>query len=235
VSDIVDEIIKFFERQKKLYGKIRPLETTVEYKVPSLPLAESPPGTTSTTNDQPKPLLSFYREIRDCQRCALGSTRTHFVFGVGHPNAELMFIGEAPGRDEDIQGIPFVGRAGQLLTLMIQAIGLRREDVYIANVLKCRPPNNRDPLPAEVEKCEPYLLKQIELIAPKLIVALGRFACASLLKTSEALGSLREKIHNYNNVPLIVTYHPAALLRNPLLKKQTWEDLKKIYLFLKEG
>ena len=235
MAELIDEIINFFEVQKKLYGKIRPLEMAVEYRTPSLSATEASNEVSTSGKDQLSPLLAFHREIRDCQLCPLGKTRTHFVFGVGNPRAGLMFIGEAPGRDEDIQGIPFVGRAGQLLTLMIQAIGMKREDVYIANVLKCRPPNNRDPQPAEIEKCEPYLLKQIELIAPKLIVALGRFACASLLKTTAALGSLREKIHSYNNVPLIVTYHPAALLRNPSLKKQTWEDLKKIYLYLNEN
>jgi DNA polymerase len=144
-----------------------------------------------------------------------------------------MLIGEAPGRDEDLQGIPFVGRAGQLLTLMLSAIDLKREDVFIANVLKCRPPNNRDPLPEEIDKCEPYLLKQIDLIAPRLIVAMGRFAAASLLRSRAALGTLRGELHTYNEVPLIVTYHPAALLRNPQLKKETWEDLKKISAYLK--
>jgi uracil-DNA glycosylase family 4 len=234
MADLIDEIINFFEVQKRLYGKIRPLEMAVEYRTPSLSATEVSNEVSPSGQDQILPLLAFHREIKECLLCPLGKTRTHFVFGVGNPGARLMFIGEAPGRDEDIQGIPFVGRAGQLLTLMIQAIGMKREDVYIANVLKCRPPNNRDPLPAEIDKCEPYLLKQIELIAPKLIVALGRFASASLLKTNAALGSLREKIHSYNNVPLIVTYHPAALLRNPSLKKQTWEDLKKIYLYLNE-
>jgi DNA polymerase len=239
MTDLIEDIINFFEAQKRLYGKIRPLESMVDYRIPGLPTAQDGAATGNevmpVVRDQTRPLLTFHREIKDCQRCALGMTRTHFVFGVGNPNADLMFVGEAPGRDEDLQGIPFVGRAGQLLTLMIQAIGLKREDVYIANVLKCRPPNNRDPLPAEIEKCEPYLLKQIELIAPKLIVALGRFACASLLKTTEALGSLREKIHSYNEVPLVVTYHPAALLRNPSLKKQTWDDLKRIYVYLNEN
>jgi uracil-DNA glycosylase family 4 len=143
-----------------------------------------------------------------------------------------MFVGEAPGRDEDLQGKPFVGRAGQLLNLMLHAIGLKREDVFIANVLKCRPPSNRDPLPAEVQKCEPYLLKQIDMISPKLIVALGRIASASLLNTKASLGDLRNQIHTYNQVPLVVTYHPAALLRNPQLKRQAWEDLKKILTYL---
>jgi uracil-DNA glycosylase family 4 len=178
-------------------------------------------------------LESFYHDINSCRKCALGSLRTNFVFGTGNPKAQLMFVGEAPGQDEDLQGKPFVGRAGQLLTLMIRAINLSREQVYIANVLKCRPPNNRDPLPEEVEKCEPYLLKQIDLISPQLIVALGRYAAATLLRTKAALGELRKTLHTYNNVPLVVTYHPAALLRNPLLKKEAWEDLKKIAAYLK--
>jgi DNA polymerase len=178
-------------------------------------------------------LTQFYHEIKGCKSCPLGITRTNFVFGVGNPQAELMCVGEAPGYDEDIQGKPFVGRAGQLLNLMLFSIGMKREDVFIANVLKCRPPNNRDPLPAEVEKCEPYLIKQIEFISPRLIVAMGRFAAASLLRTQTALGRLREEIYSYNNVPLIVTYHPAALLRNPQLKRSAWEDLKKIQEQLK--
>lgn len=233
--DILDDLIKFFETQKKLYGNYRPLSTIPDYTMPIVPVATKKSIDEPKADSQPSHLKEFQNEIKDCLICPLGATRTHFVFGVGNHRAELMFIGEAPGRDEDLQGIPFVGRAGQLLTLMIHALGMKREEVYIANVLKCRPPNNRDPLPAEIEKCEPYLLKQIELIAPKLIVALGRFASASLLKTSDALGSLRQKIHVYNTVPLIVTYHPAALLRNPQLKKQTWEDLKKIFYFLHEN
>ena len=235
MSDILDDLINFFETQKKLYGKSRPLSAAVDYTTLVLPAPEKKSAVISRTGGQPSQLMNFNQKIKDCLICPLGATRTHFVFGAGNPRADLMFIGEAPGRDEDQQGIPFVGRAGQLLTLMIHALGMKREEVYIANVLKCRPPNNRDPLPSEIEKCEPYLLQQIELIAPKLIVALGRFASASLLKTSDALGSLRQKMHTYNNVPLIVTYHPAALLRNPQLKKQTWEDLKKIFYFLHEN
>ncbi len=167
-----------------------------------------------------------------CTPLDLKALAVGFVFGEGSAQADLMLIGEAPGRDEDLKGIPFVGRAGQLLTLMLQSINLKRDEVFIANVLKCRPPNNRDPQPDEIEKCEPYLLKQIEMISPKLIVTLGRFASASLLRTKSALGTLREEIHNYNQVPLLVTYHPAALLRNPQLKKRAWEDLKKISDFL---
>ena len=236
-SDILDEIKNFFAVQRELYGD----NIFVNHDInpnPTLREVKESQEVKSAEKKQPKkkrgPLHDFYFEIRDCTKCALGATRTHFVFGAGNPEADLMFIGEAPGRDEDLQGIPFVGRAGQLLTLMLQAIDLEREDVFIANVLKCRPPNNRDPLPEEIDKCEPYLLKQIELIAPKLIVTLGRFASASLLRTKAALGTLRKEIHNYNQVPLVVTYHPAALLRNPQLKKEAWEDLKKIRVFLSQ-
>lgn len=164
-------------------------------------------------------------EVRGCVKCPLHTTRTQTVFGVGNRNAQWMFIGEAPGADEDAKGEPFVGRAGQLLNAMIAAIGLKREDVYIANVLKCRPPNNRDPQPAEVEQCEPYLVRQIALIQPKLIVALGRHAAHSLLKTDLALARLRGQVLSYQEIPLVVTYHPAYLLRTPSDKRKAWEDL----------
>ncbi|MGB9561232.1 MAG: uracil-DNA glycosylase [bacterium] len=177
-------------------------------------------------------LKSFYLEIKDCKLCPLGYTRTNFVFGVGNPDAKLMLIGEAPGREEDLQGIPFVGRAGQLLDRILAAIKLTRSDVYIANILKCRPPNNRDPLPNEITLCLPYLLKQIEIIKPKLICCLGRISAQVLLNTQEPMNKLRGVVHHYKGVPLIATYHPAALLRNDSLKRPTWEDmklLKKLY------
>lgn len=164
-------------------------------------------------------------DVRACMKCSLHTTRTQTVFGVGNRNAQWMFIGEAPGADEDAKGEPFVGRAGQLLNAMIAALGLKREDVYIANVLKCRPPNNRDPQPAEVEQCEPYLVRQIALIQPKLIVALGRHAAHSLLKTDLALARLRGQVLSYQDIPLVVTYHPAYLLRTPSDKRKAWEDL----------
>jgi len=164
--------------------------------------------------------------VEKCLRCPLGGSRTHFVFGSGNPHAHIMFVGEAPGAEEDQQGLPFVGRAGQLLTRMIESIKLRREDVYITNVLKCRPPGNRDPLPAEIEKCEPILIRQIELIRPRIICALGRIAGQTLLRTTATLGALRGKVHDYHGVKLVVTYHPAALLRNSQWKRPTWEDLK---------
>ena len=175
-----------------------------------------------------KLLHDFYLEIKDCQRCRLGATRTNFVFGVGDPEADILFIGEAPGRDEDLQGEPFVGRAGQLLTKIIESLKLKREDVYIANMLKCRPPNNRDPQTDEVEMCRSYLDRQIEIIQPNVICALGRIAAQALLSTSMSLTALRGKMHHYKGAKVIVTYHPAALLRNPQWKKPTWEDMKML-------
>lgn len=173
-----------------------------------------------------KTLEELREAVIKCLRCSLGDSRTHFVFGSGNPLAHIMFIGEAPGAEEDQQGLPFVGRAGQLLTRMIESIKLRREDVYITNVLKCRPPGNRDPLPAEIEKCEPILIRQIEIIRPRIICALGRISGQTLIRSSATLGALRGKVHDYHGVKLVVTYHPAALFRNPQWKRPTWEDLK---------
>jgi uracil-DNA glycosylase len=164
--------------------------------------------------------------VSGCTKCGLHKTRTQTVFGVGDENADWMLIGEAPGAEEDRLGDPFVGQAGRLLDNMLAAIGLsRRHNVYIANVLKCRPPGNRNPEPEEVEQCTPHLLKQIELIKPRLIVAMGRFAAQTLLSTDAAVGSLRGRVHRYAGVPLIVTYHPAYLLRNLPDKAKAWEDL----------
>ena len=173
-------------------------------------------------------LTEFNRETCTCLKCPLGETRTNHVFGVGNPNASLMLIGEAPGAEEDRQGEPFVGRAGQLLNRILAAIEFRREDVYIANILKCRPPGNRDPRPEEVGACEPHLHRQIELIQPVVICALGRIAAQTLLKTKKPLGKLREKIHRYQGRPLVVTFHPAALLRNPNWKRPAWEDVQRL-------
>jgi len=173
-------------------------------------------------------------EMLVCHKCPLGKTRTNLVFGVGDPMAKLMFVGEAPGRDEDIQGEPFVGRAGQLLTKIIEAIGWKRSDVYIANVLKCRPPENRNPLPEEIVLCMPYLIKQIEIIQPKVLCALGTFAAQTLLNTKAPVGTLRGKFHEYKGIPMMVTYHPAYLLRNPNDKAKVWDDMKKVRDFLNE-
>jgi uracil-DNA glycosylase family 4 len=171
-------------------------------------------------------LGDLYESIRNCQECHLHKYRNNLVFGMGSPRARVMFVGEAPGREEDLQGKPFVGRAGQLLDKILAAIDFKREEVYIGNVLKCRPPENRDPLPEEVEKCEPYLLKQIEIIKPRIICALGRISAQVLLKTKLPLGQLRGRFHNYHGIKLLVTYHPAALLRYPQYKRQTWEDVQ---------
>lgn len=173
-------------------------------------------------------LRALYNEIKDCKLCPLGYTRTNFVFGVGNPDAKLMFIGEAPGRDEDLTGVPFVGRAGQLLDRILKAIDLSREQVYIANILKCRPPNNRDPLPNEIALCLPHLLRQVEIIEPKLICCLGRIAAQVLLQTHDAMNKLRGTVHRFKGIPLVATYHPAAILRNESLKRPTWEDMKLV-------
>jgi DNA polymerase len=172
----------------------------------------------------------------DCRLCKLHTLgRKQVVFGVGNPDADLMFVGEAPGADEDIQGEPFVGRAGQLLTKIIEAIDLKRSDVYIANVIKCRPPGNRNPEPDEVERCEPFLFRQIDMIKPKVIVALGKFAAQSLLKTNDPITRLRGREYRFRSATLIPTFHPAYLLRNPSSKREVWEDMKKVRALLAQG
>lgn len=167
-------------------------------------------------------------ELGDCRRCILADSRKNIVFGEGSPKAELVFVGEAPGADEDAQGRPFVGRAGQLLTRIIEAMKLRRSDVYICNILKCRPPGNRNPAPAEIEACEPFLRKQLEAIGPRVICALGTFAARTLLKTDSPITVLRGRFHDYQGIRLMPTYHPAYLLRNPGAKKMVWEDVQMI-------
>jgi uracil-DNA glycosylase len=178
-------------------------------------------------------LKAIRDEIGDCTRCKLHRMgRRQVVFGVGNPSADLMFVGEAPGADEDVQGIPFVGRAGQLLTKIIEAIGLTRDEVYIANVIKCRPPENRNPEPDEVETCEPFLFQQIDRIGPKVIVALGTFAAKALLKTQDPISRLRGRTFEYRGATLIPTFHPAFLLRSPDRKRDVWEDMKKVRALL---
>ena len=176
---------------------------------------------------------SFKASIENCDKCNLSLTRNKFVFGSGDPNADLLLIGEGPGEEEDIKGEPFVGKAGKLLDKILNAIGYTRDvNVFIANIVKCRPPENRNPLQSEVEKCAPHLINQINLIKPKLIVALGKVAGQTLLKENMLIKEMRKKPHRYNNIPLIVTYHPAALLRNPSLKVDVWEDFKYIRDFM---
>jgi uracil-DNA glycosylase family 4 len=196
------------------------------------------PGSPSDQAPQ-KPLLqalspaamdweNLARCVADCTKCNLHGGRTQTVFGVGNRTATWMIIGEAPGAEEDAQGEPFVGHAGQLLNAMLQAIGLQRQQVYIANILKCRPPNNRDPLPEEAQQCWSYLKRQIELIAPKVILAAGRIAAQNLLMSDEPIGRLRGRIHRHaeSGIPVIATYHPAYLLRKPVEKRKAWEDLR---------
>ncbi len=174
-------------------------------------------------------------ELGDCTRCRLHGGRTTLVYGVGNPDAALMFVGEAPGRDEDLQGIPFVGRAGQLLTRIIEAIDLRRDDVYIANVIKCRPPDNRNPQPDEVRTCEPFLFAQIDAIRPRVIVAMGSFAARTLLRTEDAISRLRGRVFEFRGARLIPTFHPAFLLRSPDRKRDVWEDMKTVRSILRGG
>ena len=171
-------------------------------------------------------LEAIRANMGNCQKCKLAPTRTNLVFGSGNPVADLMFVGEAPGADEDEQGLPFVGRAGRLLTLIIESIGVRREDVYICNILKCRPPLNRDPEADEIAACEVFLFRQIAAVQPKVIVALGSFGAQTLLRTTETIGKLRGRLMNYRGVKLIATYHPAYLLRSPLEKRKVWEDMR---------
>ncbi len=182
--------------------------------------------------DKKSALAALYAEYKACLMCELSATRTQVVFGSGNPQAELMFVGEAPGFDEDKQGLPFVGAAGQLLTKIIEAMKLCREDVYIANCLKCRPPNNRNPLPNEIATCKPILFKQIDIIKPKVICALGKFAAQTLLQTEEPISRLRGRMVDWRGIKLMPTFHPAYLLRNPDDKKLVWQDVQQIMQYL---
>ena len=186
------------------------------------------PASNSEKSSTENELFKIATEVEHCKACSLHRTRQHTVFGTGSDSAECLIVGEAPGAEEDRRGLPFVGRAGQLLNAMISALGLERDQTYIANVLKCRPPDNRDPLGEEVRNCETYLHRQIELLEPRLIIALGRFAAQSLLKSSLPIGKLRGLRHSYEpfGIPLVATYHPAYLLRSPLEKRKAWSDLR---------
>ncbi|PIQ87311.1 MAG: hypothetical protein COV74_01925 [Candidatus Omnitrophica bacterium CG11_big_fil_rev_8_21_14_0_20_45_26] len=189
--------------------------------------ASSPAPAVSSSKDE---LLVLSETVKNCSLCGeLAQTRKQTVFGAGHAKAKLMFVGEAPGYDEDQQGLPFVGKAGQLLTKMIEAISLKRQEVFICNILKCRPPGNRNPLPDEVINCQPFLWQQIALIQPKIICALGKFAAQTILKTTTSISALRGQIHDYQGIKVICTFHPSYLLRNPADKKKAWEDLKQVY------
>lgn len=215
----------------------RPGEAPEPLAAPALePAAPAAAGEAAAGNGPAAALNAIRDELGpDCDRCKLHRLgRRQVVFGVGSPSARLMFVGEAPGRDEDAQGIPFVGRAGQLLTKMIEAMGYRREDVYIANVIKCRPPENRNPMPDEVAACEPFLFRQVEAIRPVVIVALGTFAAQALLKTMDSISKLRGRVFTYGGARLVPTFHPAYLLRSPERKRDAWEDLKKAKALLEQ-
>jgi DNA polymerase len=190
--------------------------------------AKEPTTRSEGSGTKAERLAALEREMAECHECLLGATRTKLVFGVGSAEAELMFVGEAPGADEDAQGIPFVGRAGQLLTKIIEGMKVKRSDVYIANILKCRPPENRAPRPTEVACCLPYLRRQIEIIHPKIMVCLGGVAAKTLLQTDMPVGRMRGTFLEYDGIPLLVTFHPAYLLRNPADKNLVWEDMKMV-------
>jgi DNA polymerase len=192
-------------------------------KSKSLPIIEAQPS-----GDKATALDAVRADIGDCTRCRLSKQRTNIVFGTGNVNAEIMFVGEGPGADEDEQGLPFVGRAGQLLNNMISAMGISREDVYIANVVKCRPPGNRTPERDECDTCSPFLMRQIEIVKPKIIVALGAVAAKNLLGLNDSMANLRGQIYDFKNTKLAVTYHPAYLLRDPRQKAEAWKDLQMV-------
>ena len=220
-----EEKLKYFSQLEDLYGD--EIFLSFDNHTEKIP-------TDLTKNDDLNRLSIFNDKIKNCLKCELGNSRKNFVFGSGDPNASLLIIGEAPGEQEDLSGEPFVGRAGKLLDKMLLAINMsRKNDVFICNVLKCRPPDNRNPKKEEIDECEPYLINQIDLIQPKLIVALGRIAGKTLLGVEKSLKDMRSVLHKYHSRPLIVTYHPAALLRNPNWKPGAWEDFKWIQKLLK--
>jgi DNA polymerase len=229
---LVGSLRRHLQRRQRAGIRLLPREDTVRMK-PFVIENENLAGSVLIADQSSalniKTLEELRAQIGDCRRCKLCSGRTNLVFGVGHPNARLMFVGEGPGRDEDIQGEPFVGRAGQLLTdIITKGMGLKREDVYIANVVKCRPPENRNPEPDEVAACEPFLKKQIDLVRPEIIVGLGKFAVQTLLQSKVPISKLRGNWHRYHGIKLMPTFHPAYLLRNPADKKLVWEDIKKV-------
>jgi DNA polymerase len=219
------ELLADLRERSLMYGAL----TTV-----GLPRPVPPPETAPVATGGLTDLAGVRSWIGDCQRCKLAGGRKNIVFGQGNPNASLMFVGEAPGADEDEQGLAFVGRAGLLLTDIIEkGLKMPRGDVFIANVLKCRPPGNRNPEPDEISSCQPFLERQIELIKPKVLVGLGKFAGQWLLKTMEPISRIRGRVGDYNGIKVVPTYHPAFLLRNPSAKKDVWEDMKVVLSLLK--
>ena len=207
----------------------------IESQTAGLPSANTDQRCAKAAAELPGALDVIRTELGDCQRCGLADCRTKLVYGVGNPNARLVLVGEAPGREEDLTGVPFVGEAGQLLDRILLAMGLQREAVYLCNVLKCRPPNNRDPEPEEIATCEAFLARQLAAIRPQVIVGLGRFAVQSLLKTKVPISHLRGEWQSYQGIPLMPTYHPSYLLRNPEGKRDVWADMKEVLRLLNSG
>ena len=258
---LLSNVKRFLKQEQELYGDVLLVGTKQDLMKKSEPKSQAPSvhshpaeedlfgeAVKPTVTKQAKTVASFPEEpwtnaadldkldamICTCLKCGLGHTRKNFVFGVGNSKAEVVVIGEAPGADEDEQGEPFVGRAGQLLNKILEAVQFKREEVFICNILKCRPPDNRRPTTEEIECCEPYLWKQLELIQPKMILCLGLTAAQALLKTNASLTNLRGKWHDYRGIKTMVTYHPAALLRNPNWKRPTWEDVQLFRKFYDE-
>lgn len=205
-------------------------------QLPMMPSVDAPATGAAAGEIVHLPTLDAVREVAlGCPRCRLAETRGHVVFGEGNPDADVLVVGEAPGAEEDRTGRPFVGRAGKLLDLLLGSVGLSREAVYICNVLKCRPPGNRNPQPDEVEACSPYLLRQVELVKPRVIAAFGTFAAQTLLGTTTPIGKLRGRVHDYHGLPLVATYHPAALLRTAAWVRPTWDDLQRLRAVLDQS
>jgi DNA polymerase len=231
VSDL-PELVADLRERARYYATLSDLG--LPPRAPSSAPAESAASATAGS-DAGAELKAVREWVGDCQRCKLAGGRRNIVFGQGNPNARLMFVGEAPGAEEDAQGLAFVGRAGQLLTDIIEkGLKIPRKDVFIVNVLKCRPPENRNPEPDEIIACQPFLEKQIDVIRPKVLVGLGKFGAQWLLKTAEPISRMRGRVGNYNGIKVVPTYHPAFLLRNPSAKKEVWEDMKVVLALLAE-
>ncbi|MFH1942862.1 MAG: uracil-DNA glycosylase [bacterium] len=213
-ADIIEQTKRYFRHREEIFGG-------------ELFFTRSGVLAAVQTSDD-RTLEAFRESIQDCQKCPLARSRKRFVFGSGHSAARLVLVGEAPGRDEDLRGEPFVGAAGQLLEKILAAIGFRRDEVFIGNILKCRPPDNRDPLPEEIALCVPHLKKQIDIIRPRIILTLGRIAAQVLMETTESLTQLRGRVHDYLGISVLATYHPAALLRNAEWKRPVWEDVQRL-------
>ncbi len=244
VKEIIGDLKSYLEYLKGLGITESPLFSNGNEKIYQTEVSsgvgaihESPPPyrMANRSSSKPQRLEEVRSELGDCRRCKLHRTRRMIVFGEGNEKSRLMLIGEGPGNDEDVQGRPFVGKAGQLLTKILQSIDIEREEVYIANIIKCRPPQNRNPEPDEIENCYPFLLKQIQAIRPRIICALGTFSAQTLLKTDVKITALRGKVYDFSGIQLFPTYHPAYLLRNPEKKREVWEDMKQIAKALAES